>query len=92
MTHDLAHALQAQPSADDRSTEFVAVDPQAASGAEHYSGSTLLVSAYIAIWVILMGWILMMWRKQGALSVRLDDLEKTLDRAAAAAEKQAKKA
>lgn len=69
----------------DRATEFVAVD-----GAEHYSGSTLLVSAYIAIWVIMMAWIFMLWRKQSSLSDRLDGLERTLDRAAASAEKKAK--
>jgi CcmD family protein len=92
MTHDLVNGLQqgAPPAtgrADDRATEFVAVD-----GAEHYSGSKLMVSAYIAIWVILMGWLFMMWRKQSSLTERLDGLERTLDRAAAAAEKKANKA
>lgn len=95
LIHDFTSMQQAPQSApggqagaaDDRATEFVAVD-----GAEHYSGSKLMVSAYIAIWVILMGWLFMMWRKQGALAQRLDGLERTLDRAAAAAEKKAKKA
>ena len=100
MTHDFANvhagllqqapaAPQGQPATapDDRATDFVAVD-----GAEHYSGSKLMVSAYIAIWVILMGWLFMMWRKQSSLSDRLEGLERTLDRAAAAAEKKAKKA
>ena len=79
----------AAPSAttpDDRSTEFTAVDPNA----EHYSGSTLMVEAYAAIWIILMGWIFMLWRKQAGLAERLDDLERTIDRAAASAEKKAK--
>jgi CcmD family protein len=79
--------LQAPPvtPADDRATEFTALDP----GAERYSGSTLLVSAYAAIWVILMVWIFMLWRKQSSLTQRLDDLEGAIDRAADAADKKA---
>jgi hypothetical protein len=75
----------AQGGPDDRSTEFTAVDPNA----EHYSGSTLLVEAYAAILVILMAWIFLLWRKGAALAERLDDLERTIDRAAASAEKKA---
>jgi CcmD family protein len=71
---------------DDRATEFTAVDPNA----EHYSGSTLVVEAYAAIWIILMAWIFLLWRKQAGLAERLDDLERTIDRAAASAEKKAK--
>ena len=71
---------------DDRATQFTAVDPNA----EQYSGSTLLVEAYAAIWIILMAWIFLLWRKQASLAERLDDLERTIDRAAAAAEKRAK--
>ena len=72
----------------DRATEFTAVDPTA----EQYSGSVLVVEAYAAIWVILMGWIYLLWRKQAALAERLDDLERTIDRAAASADKKAKAA
>ncbi|CAN5925564.1 hypothetical protein BH11MYX4_BH11MYX4_32410 [soil metagenome] len=71
---------------DDRATEFTAVDPNT----EQFNGSTLLVEAYAAIWVILMGWLFLLWRKQAGLAVRLDDLERTIDRAAAAAENKAK--
>ncbi|HSO31014.1 MAG TPA: CcmD family protein [Labilithrix sp.] len=71
---------------DNRATEFTAVDPNT----EQFNGSTLLVEAYAAIWVILMGWLFLLWRKQAGLAVRLDDLERTIDRAAAAAEKKAK--
>ena len=74
------------PPADARATEFTAVD----ANAEHFNGSTLLVEAYAAIWLVLMGWIFLLWRKQANLAVRLDDLERTIDRAAAAAEKRAK--
>jgi hypothetical protein len=68
----------------DRATEFTAVE----SG-EHYNGSTLMVVAYAAIWALLMGWIYLLWRKQAALSERLNGLERSIDRAAAAAEKKA---
>jgi CcmD family protein len=68
----------------DRATEFTAVE-----GGEHYNGSTLMVVAYAAIWVLLMGWIYMLWRKQAVLGDRLDGLERSIDRAAAAAEKKA---
>lgn len=94
MNLDFAMGQQTEPGAparpaapDDRATEFVAVDAK-----EHYSGGTLMVSAYIAIWVILMAWLFMMWRKQSTLAERLEGLERTLDRAAAAAEQKAKKA
>jgi CcmD family protein len=76
-----------QPAApDDRATEYTAVD----GNVEVYSGAKLLVGAYAAIWVVLMVWILLLWLKQASLAERLDGLERTIDRAAAAAEKKAK--
>lgn len=57
-------------------------------GQETHSGTTLLVEAYAAIWLILMVWIATMWRKQRDLHARLDDVEKTLDRAAAQQKKK----
>ena len=69
---------------DDRATEFKAVDPSA----ERFSGSTLVVEAYAAIWLILMAWIFLLWRKQQSLTQRLDGLEAAIDRAAAAKEKK----
>jgi CcmD family protein len=71
---------------DSRSNEFTAVDPNV----EQFSGSTLLVEAYAAIWIVLMAWIFLLWRKQAGLAERLDDLERTIDRAAASAQKKAK--
>ncbi|MDB4945480.1 MAG: hypothetical protein JWP97_5014 [Labilithrix sp.] len=71
---------------DDRATGFTAVDPNA----EHYDGNALVVYAYAGLWIVLMGWIYLLWRKQAGLGERLTDLERTLDRAAAAAEKKAK--
>ena len=67
--------------ADDRATDFKAVEGTAG---EHYSGSTLLVEAYAAIWLILMLWLVLLWRKQASLTSRLDGLEAAIDRAAAA--------
>ncbi|WP_394837468.1 hypothetical protein LVJ94_11220 [Pendulispora rubella] len=60
-------------------TQFQAVD----AGGETRSGSTLMVEAYVVLWVILMGWILLLWRKQAALNARIDDLDRVLDKAAA---------
>ena len=73
---------------DDRATEFVAVDP----GKENYSGPKLVVIAYLAIWVVLMAWILMLWRKSASLSERLEGLERAIDRAAAKADEKKAKA
>jgi hypothetical protein len=62
----------------DRSTDFTAVE-----GQEQYSGGTLLVVAYASIWVILMAWIFVLWRRSSTLGERLAGLEAAIDRAAA---------
>ena len=74
---------------DDRATTFQPVE----GGTEQRSGSTLMVEAYVVLWLILMGWIFLVWRKQNALFARLGELEKAIDAADAtqAAEKSAKK-
>jgi hypothetical protein len=64
---------------DDRATQF-----QAVQGGETYSGMNLMVGAYAAIWVILLAWIYLLWRKQQSLTMRLDGLEAAIDRAAEA--------
>lgn len=76
--------VQTSP-ADDRATDFKPVE---ASSGERYSGSTLLVEAYAAIWLILMLWLVLLWRKQASLTARLDGLEAAIDRAAASQEKK----
>lgn len=48
---------------------------------EHFNGYTLMVEAYAAIWLILMGWLVMIWRKSATLTARVDGLEAALDRA-----------
>jgi hypothetical protein len=65
----------------DRATTFQAVQ---GNSSEQYSGATLLVSAYAILWVILFAWIALVWRKQSAIGARLADLERILDKAAAA--------
>jgi hypothetical protein len=70
----------------DRSTTFQAVQ---GSPTEQYNGATLLVAAYVALWVILFAWIGLVWRKQRALDTRLADLERVLDKAAAGNDKKA---
>jgi CcmD family protein len=76
-----AAAPSGSGSADDRATTF-----QAVSGNEtqHYSGEGLLVSAYALVWIVLFGWVAFVWRRQRVLDQRLADLERILDKAAAA--------
>ena len=72
-------------SPDSRATDFRAVE---GGVTEQYSGATLLVEAYSAIWLILMAWLFLMWRKQATLAARLDGLEAAIDRAEAAKSKK----
>lgn len=74
------HVSMKQPSpADDRATEFKAVDGD--SVGEHYDGYTLMVEAYAAIWLIMMVWFALLWRKQTRLSARVAGLEGAIARA-----------
>jgi hypothetical protein len=84
MTFQNAPTAPVPNTPDDRATQF-----QAVQGGETYSGDKLVVVAYLAIWLILMAWIGMLWRKQQSLAMRLDGLEAAIDRAAGA--KEAKK-
>ncbi|MBI3203362.1 MAG: CcmD family protein [Polyangiaceae bacterium] len=61
---------------EDRSTEFVAVE----GGKESASAGTLLVTAYLVIWALLLGFLWVGWRRTQHLAARLDSLEKALDR------------
>jgi hypothetical protein len=73
--------MQDKPTNDpnDRATTFQAVQGNAK---EQYSGGALLVTAYAALWIVLFAWVALVWRKQSALSARLADLERVLDKAA----------
>jgi len=64
---------------DDRATEFQAVQ----GGGETRSGTTLLVEAYAVLWIILMAWLLVLWRRQAEMNRRIDQLDRVLDKAAA---------
>lgn len=63
--------------ADDRSTTFQAVEP----GKEQYNGNTLLVTAYVLVWALVLGYVVVLWRKQAALGARLAGLESAIVRA-----------
>jgi hypothetical protein len=69
----------APPSVNDRATTFQAVE---GAQPEHYSGEVLLVSAYAAVFVILIAWVALIWRKAGAMGDRLTALEGEIDKAA----------
>jgi hypothetical protein len=72
---------EAPKAPDDRSTTFRAVQGEP----EHYSGEALLVSAYAILWLILLSWVALVWRKQNAIVARLADLEREIDKADRAA-------
>ena len=69
----------------DRATTL---QPVQGNAGEQYSGTTLLVSAYAVLWIVLFAWIAIVWRKQSGLASRLGDLERVLDKAAAAGAKK----
>lgn len=70
-------AAPAAGSPDDRSTEFKAVE----DSGEQFSGNTLMVEAYAAIWLIMMVWLALIWRKQVSLASRVEGLEGAIARA-----------
>ena len=65
---------------EDRSAEFVAVE----GGKETANAGTLLVAAYLVMWALLLGFVYIGWRRSQRLALRLDSLEKALDRHEAA--------
>ena len=72
------HASMSEPTVDDRSTEFKAVDGETG---EQFSGYRLMVEAYAAVWLVMMVWLFFLWRKQADLSSRITGLETALTRA-----------
>jgi len=61
----------------DRSQEFVAVT----GGQDTTSASTLLVVAYMGMWLAIFGFVWLTKKKQKSLDARLDSLEKALQSA-----------
>lgn len=68
------------PQPQDRATEFKPVEGQG----EHYSGFGLMVEAYAAIWLIMMVWLVFLWRRATNLTARVDGLERAIARAESA--------
>lgn len=64
----------AQPG--DRSTQFVAVE----GGGETTSAEAMLIAAYVVLWALLLGVVLLGARRQRALDERLARLESALAR------------
>ncbi len=75
----LLAASDASPpkSAEERAEAFRSVQ----GGPELQSGEKLLVEAYAAIWLILLGLLLLSWRRQAKLDQRIATLEKALAKA-----------
>jgi hypothetical protein len=77
-----------QETPNDRATTFQAVQ---GNPGEQYSGGVLLVAAYAALWIVIFAWLALIWRKQGALTARLEGLERVLDKAAAQDDEKSEK-
>jgi hypothetical protein len=70
-----ASAYQAPPAdPSQRGTEFRAVQ----GGSETVNGSALLVEAYAALWIILLGFLLISWRRQTRIDARVAELERAI--------------
>lgn len=69
-----------QETAQDRSTEFVPVQ----GGGETTSAGALLIVAYGLMWAVLIGFILLTWRRQRRLEAKADELGRQLAEAAGA--------
>jgi CcmD family protein len=67
---------QGQPTTpDDRSMGFAPVK----GGTETTSAEGLLVTAYLVMWALIFGFLVLGWRRQGQVEKRLAVLERTLD-------------
>ena len=51
-----------------------------AGGTESASAGTLLVVAYLVMWALLLGFVLLSWRRQNKVDARLSELERALER------------
>jgi CcmD family protein len=76
MKDDSAQTTETQ-APKDRSTEFVAD----AGGQDTTSAETMLVLAYIGLWLVIFGFVLLTQKRQRALDKKLQDLESALAKA-----------
>lgn len=77
-----APAVSAAPTGsapEDRGTAFQATT----GGTEMRDGGKLMVAAYAILWVIVVGYLGLLWSWQRKLQARIEGLESALDRAAA---------
>lgn len=75
MSQDQKPTTTGAPS--DRAAEFVPDQ----GGNDNTSASGLLVTAYLVMWAILLGVILLTWRRQARIDARLKELERSLEAA-----------
>ncbi len=47
-------------------------------GAETTSAASLLITAYLLMWALLIGFVFMSWRRQARVENRISELEKAL--------------
>lgn len=64
-----------QPTPDDRSMGFEPVQ----GGGDTTSAAALLVAAYLIMWALLLGFVLLSWRRAARVEGRLVALERALE-------------
>lgn len=62
---------------DERESQYRAVE----GGNDIASGPTLLVEAYAAIWLVLLGFLLLSWRRQSRINAKMAELERIVSEA-----------
>jgi hypothetical protein len=71
----MTQASPATPTVESRSQEFV---PVTGGSTETSSAEALLITAYVLMWAILMGFLFLTFRRQAAVDKRLGELERAL--------------
>lgn len=74
-------AASAAPSASSTTAQNPAGYNAVENKPEMQSGEALLIEAYIAIWVLLFGFIFVAWRRTRRVEDKVADLEKAIERA-----------
>lgn len=64
----------AQEAAEDRSTQFVPVE----GGTETTSAGTFLVAAYVLMWLFVLVFVVLTWRKTKSAQAQVEKLERAL--------------